>query len=96
MKHIVYKTYNPTTGELLRKWDSICEAQQTLGIHHISAAANGKRKSAGGFVWKIASSNKAFCGTQKTTTTSMIKIEKKFNTEPVSATQGPNTTAYVV
>jgi hypothetical protein len=40
------------TGEVLNKYNSIKEAQDCLGITHISCAINGNRKTVGGFKWK--------------------------------------------
>lgn len=39
------------TDEIIKKWDSITEAQQELKIKHISSVCNNKRKTAGGFKW---------------------------------------------
>lgn len=36
----------------IKTWDSIAEAKRSLKIHSISECCSGKRKSAGGFVWK--------------------------------------------
>ena len=40
--------------EFIKEFSSIMEVEETLGIEHsnISAVAKGKRKSAGGFIWK--------------------------------------------
>ena len=40
-------------GIFICEWPSIKEAQSKLGIKHISDCCNGKRKSAGGFLWKF-------------------------------------------
>lgn len=41
-------------GTLIREWESITEASSTLHIHNgsISECCKGKRKTAGGYVWK--------------------------------------------
>lgn len=41
-------------GKLIRVWQSIKEASETLGIQapDISSASNGTRKSAGGYIWQ--------------------------------------------
>ena len=39
-------------GEFVREWCSINEAKSKLGIKNISDCCQGKRKSAGGFLWK--------------------------------------------
>ena len=35
------------------EWESITEAENTLGINHISMVSNGIRKKCGGFIWKF-------------------------------------------
>ena len=42
------------SGEFLREWSSLSEASKQLKINcgHICSCCNGKRKSAGGYVWK--------------------------------------------
>ena len=42
--------------EFIREWQSACEAERELGIaqSNICKCCNGKRKSAGGFIWKYA------------------------------------------
>lgn len=40
------------TGETIAEFDTITEATRTTNISHISCVCRGKRKSAGGFVWK--------------------------------------------
>ena len=44
------------SGEFIKEWPSAKEAERELGISHssISGCCNGKRKSAGGYVWKYA------------------------------------------
>lgn len=46
--------FDKSTGELLATFPSLREAKRVTGIAntHISACCLGKRKSAGGFVWK--------------------------------------------
>lgn len=39
-------------GNLIREWDTIKEAEQQLKIYQISKCCRGKRKTAGGFIWK--------------------------------------------
>lgn len=39
-------------GKIINKYDSIQEAELKTGTTHISMVCRGKRKSAGGFVWK--------------------------------------------
>ena len=42
------------SGKMVNIWKGVCLACETLGISHsnIIAVANGRRKSAGGFLWK--------------------------------------------
>ena len=42
------------TGDFIKQWPSISEAQRTLGINNIGLACAGKRKKAGGFKWKYS------------------------------------------
>ena len=44
------------SGELIKDWQSAYEAAQNLGIGQssICSCCNGKRKSAGGYVWEYA------------------------------------------
>ena len=44
------------SGEFIREWPSAKEAERELGISqsNICGCCNGKRKSAGGYVWKYA------------------------------------------
>ena len=41
-------------GEFVKEWNSMCEAARELSINQssISQCANGKKKSAGGYIWK--------------------------------------------
>ena len=39
-------------GQYIKTWDAIVDAQKTLNIGHISQCCSGKRKTAGGFIWK--------------------------------------------
>lgn len=43
-------------GVLLREWNGITEAEKSLGIRHISCCINGRRNNAGGYIWKMKSS----------------------------------------
>lgn len=42
------------SGDFIREWKSAAEVERMLGIanSHIIACCKGKRKSAGGFIWK--------------------------------------------
>jgi hypothetical protein len=42
------------TGDFIKQWPSMAEAQRTLGINNISLACTGKRNKAGGFKWKYS------------------------------------------
>ena len=44
------------SGEFIKEWPSLNEAERELGIAHssISGCCNGKLKTAGGYVWKYA------------------------------------------
>lgn len=46
--------YNKKTGELIKTYSSITEAEKELGLSRgaIGKALSGRRKTAGGFVWK--------------------------------------------
>ena len=46
--------YDKQTLELIKIWDSLSDVTRELGINtgNISECCKGKRKSAGGFVWK--------------------------------------------
>lgn len=39
-------------GELIKIWNSAAEASRELGISSVYRAANGTRKSAGGYKWE--------------------------------------------
>lgn len=39
-------------GNLIKEWPSITDAEETLNITSIGKCLNGKRRSAGGFIWK--------------------------------------------
>lgn len=39
-------------GTFVKEWQSSREAGRQLGIHGICSCLKGKRKSAGGFIWK--------------------------------------------
>ena len=41
-------------GELVKEWPSAKEAWRQLGISNICACLKGRKKSAGGFVWRYA------------------------------------------
>ena len=47
------------SGEFVKEWPSAYEAERQLGIHqsHICDCLKGRYKSAGGFVWRYASSS---------------------------------------
>ena len=42
------------TGKLIKTWSSGREAQRVLGIYQVGSACNGKRKTAGGFIWRYS------------------------------------------
>ena len=42
---------------LIKEWSSVREAGRQLGINHICDCLKGRYKSAGGFVWRYASSS---------------------------------------
>lgn len=42
-----------STNAVIKEWESITEAENTLGINHISMVCNGIRKKCGGFIWKF-------------------------------------------
>ena len=48
-KHVMQYTKD---GVFVKEWINMYAAQQALGISHIYSVCNGKRKTAGGFVWK--------------------------------------------
>lgn len=39
-------------GNFIKVWDCVEEARKTLHISNISSVCNGKRKKAGGYIWK--------------------------------------------
>ena len=39
-------------GSIISAYESVCEAFRATGIRHISEAATGKRRSAGGYQWR--------------------------------------------
>ncbi len=39
-------------GNYIKKWSSIFLAKKTLKIEHITEVCKGKRKSAGGYIWR--------------------------------------------
>lgn len=45
-----------TDGKFIRQFPSMSEVERTLGIKvsRVSACCNGKNKTAGGFIWKLA------------------------------------------
>lgn len=45
-------------GNFIRRWKSVMEVERQLGIYNqnISASILGKRKTAGGYIWKFAKS----------------------------------------
>lgn len=49
-------------GEFVQTWPSVRQAGKELGICHICSCCKGKRKSAGGFVWKYHTSGEHFTG----------------------------------
>jgi hypothetical protein len=40
------------SGEFIKSWNSMLEAEKSLNIHHIGSVCAGHRKYAGGYVWK--------------------------------------------
>ena len=50
-KHVTQYTKD---GVFVKEWINAHEAQQALGIPHIYNVCNGKRKTAGGFVWRYS------------------------------------------
>lgn len=45
---------DPTSGKIIRTWNSTREPQRELGISGVSSVCKGKRKTMGGFIWKYA------------------------------------------
>ena len=47
-------TTNKITNEIIEIYPSIMEAERQNNCHsHIKDVCNGKRKTAGGFIWKV-------------------------------------------
>lgn len=44
-------------GNFIAKWKSATEAKRVLGIDNITAVCSGKRKYAGGYIWKYGQNN---------------------------------------
>lgn len=44
-------------NNLIHEWESVTQAEKTLHIQHISEVANGKRKTAGGYIFKYKEIN---------------------------------------
>lgn len=40
-------------NQFIKKWDSMRLAEQTLNIRHINECCKNKRKTAGGYIWKL-------------------------------------------
>lgn len=52
-RKISKKVYQYTkNNELVKIWNNCYEAEKQLKIYHISDCLNGKRKSAGGYIWR--------------------------------------------
>jgi len=45
------------SGEFVRHWKSIAEAQRTCGIGNIWSVCSNKRTQAGNFIWKFSNNN---------------------------------------
>lgn len=43
---------DPISNEIVAEFPSIMEVQRQLGLTHISECCNGKRNTAGGFIWR--------------------------------------------
>lgn len=54
-------------GEYVKEWECVTEAEETLGIVHVSECANRKRNYAGGFIWRWKSDNGNIAPTPKNT-----------------------------
>ena len=54
-KRIIIEQYDKRTSVFVSKYSSICEAarKSKVSTGHISECINGKRKSAGGFIWIV-------------------------------------------
>ena len=48
-------------NNLIMEYKSITEAVNITGIKHLVKACNGKRKTAGGFIWKYKNENNLIC-----------------------------------
>ena len=46
------KQIDKITGETIREYPSVMEAERVNNFSHIHDVCNGKRKSSGGFYWK--------------------------------------------
>ena len=44
-------------GNFIKEWPSAAEAKRQLGIDNITVVCSGKRKTAGGFIWKYGTNN---------------------------------------
>ncbi len=56
--YVMKKFYKSVTqysldGDIIKVWDSIKDAESTLGIHSISSVCNSKILSAGGYIWRF-------------------------------------------
>lgn len=47
-------------GNFIKEWPSMIDAQDTLKVYHIGLVCRGKRKSAGGYIWKFKDMNESF------------------------------------
>ena len=41
-------------GDIIKEWESVNEAKETLGINNIELVVNKTRNSAGGFIWRFS------------------------------------------
>lgn len=98
-------------GTFIKEWPGITDAQNTLNIHHIGLVCKGKRKSAGGFIWKYKDCSSAFSNIQENTniehsspvTSTILQYDlsgsfiKEFGTvEEASETTNTNRTSIVL
>lgn len=44
-------------GNFIAEWKYAAEAKRVLGIENIAAVCSGKRKYAGGYIWKYGENN---------------------------------------
>lgn len=44
-------------GEFIREWDCMSTAMKAIGTNHIPDVCRGRRKTAGGFIWKFKEAN---------------------------------------